>query len=268
MFAEPFMLIALGVGIVTGSLCAYLGNFLLMRNMTFVSIALSETAALGVALGFALRFDPTMAAFLATIAAVVFFWQRNRRWHSTDEGLIGVLYAASAALAVVVVARNPMMESHGIDLVSGNLLYCTAGDLLAVSAMCAAVAIPHALFRKEFLFVSFDRETAKAQGLRADLWDLVLMLSIGFCIAVCMQLTGVLFVFASLIVPGMASLILFRRVSAVFAASVALVILSVPLGLVVSYRGDLPTSPTIICVYALFFAATSLWRTLRTRLRR
>ena len=33
MFAEPFMLIALGVGLLTGALCAYLGNFLLLKNM-------------------------------------------------------------------------------------------------------------------------------------------------------------------------------------------------------------------------------------------
>jgi ABC-type Mn2+/Zn2+ transport system permease subunit len=260
MFSEPFMLIALGVGLLTGALCAYLGNFLLLKNMTFISIALSEIAALGVAVGLTLHFLPSVSALLLTFVAVIWFWQQGRKGRRANEGQIGVLYAASAALATIVIARNPMLESHGVDLINGNLLYCTDVDLLVMALVSCIVALPHVLFRRQFLFVSSDQETAKAQGLRSDLWDLLLMLSIGLCISLCMRFAGVLFVFASLIIPGMAGLVLSRRVSLVFCASVLIALCSVFLGFITSYRFDLPASPAIICVYALSYAGCLLWR--------
>jgi len=266
MFSEPFMLIALAVGLLTGGLCAYLGNFLLLKNMTFLSIALSEIAALGVAIGLGLGLQPGFAALLLTFAAVAWFWQQGRKGHRTNEGVIGVLYATSAALAIIVIARNPMLESRGVDLVSGNLLYCTGVDLVAVAAVTMVVALPHILFRRQFLFVSFDQETAKAQGLRSDAWDLALMLSIGLCISVCMRFAGVLFVFASLIIPGMTGLVLFRRVGTIFVASMVLVLAAVILGFAASYRYDLPTSPAVICFYALFYGACFVWRRAMDRL--
>jgi ABC-type Mn2+/Zn2+ transport system permease subunit len=265
VFSEPFMLIALAAGLVIGGLCAYLGNFILLKGMTFISIALAEIAALGVALGLALHVSPSLAAFAMTLAAVVFFWQRDRMWRATTEGVIGVLYVTSAALAIIIVSHNPMMQAHGVDLVSGNLLYCTPGDLVGVSAVGVAIGIPHMLFRRRFIFVSFDRETAKAQGLRSDAWDLLLMLSIGIWIAVCMRYAGVLFVFASLVVPPMVGLAVFRRVSLVLAVSVLVALCSVSLGVVVSYRLDLPTSPSIITAYALSYVGGLLWRGLRAR---
>ena len=260
VFSEPFLLIALAVGLLTGGLCAYLGNFLLLKNMTFISIALAEIAALGVAIGLALHLQPGPIALLLTFAAIIWFWQQGRKGRRATEGQIGVLYAASAALATIVIALNPMLETHGVDLLKGNLLYTTGGDLVVVAVVAGIVALPHILFRRQFLFVSFDQETARAEGLRSHLWDLVLMLSIGFFIALCMRFVGVLFVFASLIIPGMAGLALFGRVHLVFYASVIVALCSVLIGFVASFRFDLPTSPAIICTYALFYGACLLWQ--------
>lgn len=270
MFSEPFMLIALAVGILSGCLCAYLGNYVIMKEMTFISMALSEVAALGIALSMAfhihpfhINVHPSIAALAMTFIAVLWFWKRNSRLRSTNESVIGILYVSCAALAVILLALHPRVESHGIDLVSGNLLYCTSSDLLAISIMCVLLALVHWRYRKQFLFVAFDRETAKAQGIQADRWDLLLMLSIGLCIAICMKLTGVLFVFASMIIPGMTGLAVFKKVNLVFTASVFTAAFGVLAGTAISYYSDLPTSPTITVVYTVCFLVASGYRSYR-----
>ena len=161
---------------------------------------------------------------------------------------------------IVLVSFNPFIRSKGIDLISGNLLYCTGKDLLMIGVIAGAIAVTHFLFFKEFLFVSFDRETAKAEGLNADLWDMLLLLTIGLCIAFSIKLAGVLFVFASLVIPAMTSLTLFRRVRNVFIGSVVIVVISVFLGVTASYQLDIPTSPAIICVYTACYLSASVFR--------
>lgn len=253
MFEESFMKIALIIGILTGALCSYLGNFILLRKMTFVSIALSEVAALGVAVGLLLNFSPNISAFLATFLGILFFWYRSKKLTGIHEGVIGLIYAVSAALGIVLIARSPLIEARGIDLISGNLLYCTFKDIINVSIVTIIVALIHALFFKEFIFISFDRETAQTEGLKTSILDFMLLMTIGICISFCMKLTGILFVFSSMIIPGMIALNIFKKIKYIFIGSGFTVIICIVCGLITSYKFDTPTSPTIICFYGLVY---------------
>ena len=268
MLLDPLLLTALGVGLLSAGLCAYIGNFVLMKNMTFIAMALSQIAALGVVLGFLLHVMPDLAALAASVAAALLFWYRERWCQGRAEGTIGFIYVTCAALVLIVVSLNPRLEAQGIDLVSGNLLYSTGEDLGMVAITVLAVGLIHAGFRRQFLFVSFDAETAQVLGQRARSLDLLLMLTIAITVAFCMKLTGMLFVFASLVVPGLTALTLAGRVRWVFTLSVAVALAGVLVGTIASFHLDLPTSPTIICCYAVVYLGTAAWRSVARRIGR
>lgn len=253
MFEHDFIKIALFVGIVSSVLCSYIGNFILIRKMTFISIALSEIAAVGVALGMMFNFSVNLCAFFSVFMGILFFWYKNTQFVKTSESFIGLVYALSAALGFILVSKNPMVESIGIDLVSGNLLYCTYADMWMIGKVAIVILILHVFFFKEFLFISFDRETAVAQSLPVSFYDFVLMLTIGMCIAFCMKLTGVLFVFSSMIIPPLVALLCFNRIWLVFAAGGVFSCIGVFSGIKISYSYDIPTSPAIIVFYGLIY---------------
>lgn len=265
--SEPFLATALGVGLLSAGLCAYVGNFVLMKDMTFIAMALSEMAAVGVALGLLADWNPNLTGLAATLAGVLFFWHRARSGRGTTEGLIALIYVASAALVLILISQNPRLEAHGIDLLSGNLLYSTTTDLVVLGAVAAGIGVLHVMFRREFLFVGMDPETAATLGVKASRFDLLLLLTIGAAIAVSLKLTGILFVFGSLIIPGLTALLWAGRVTAVFAGSVLVAAVCVVLGMGVSYGWDLPSSPAILCTYALAYAAAATASWLRRRVR-
>jgi len=262
MFEDSFMQVALIVGTLAAGLCAYLGNFILLKKMTFISIALAEIAALGVALGFLLNISPNTVSLMATILGILFFWFRSKKLTTPHESIIGLIYAVSAALGILLIARNPLMESTGIDLISGNLLYCNYADIWNMVIIVIIISIVHIIFYKEFIFISFDRETAQAEGLKTGFYDFVLMLTIGLCISFCMKLTGVLFVFASMIIPGLITLNLFKKVSYIIFSSIIIAAICVVLGISASYKFDLPTSPSIICFYGIFYLFSQIGKKL------
>ena len=80
--------------------------------------------------------------------------------------------------------------------------------LSAVTGICVTV---HLLFRKELVFVSFDRETAEAVGLQAPLWNGLLFFTIGLAIPVAARALGALPVFAFLTIPAAAALLVRAR---------------------------------------------------------
>jgi ABC-type Mn2+/Zn2+ transport system permease subunit len=261
ILTEKFILYALAAGVMIGSLCAFLGVFVMLKRIVFLGITLAEVSALGVAAGLIIGIDPMLSALVLTVGAVFLFWLPYRSTSISREGLIGFTYVSAAALAVILIAKNPMAESKGLDLVSGNLLYVGPADLAVAGILTLAVAVLYALMYRNFLFVSFDPETARASGINAGLYDFLIYLSIGVTAGVTMKMAGVLFVFGSLVIPPLAGLLLFRRMPHIIAASVVFSIVCSIAGIVISVLFDWPTAPSILvtdCALLIVIAALKM----------
>ncbi len=261
-FGEAFLLNALGAALLSGALCAFLGVYVHLKRILFIGIALSEVAALGVAAGLCTGIWPEAAASVLTVLVALLFWWPGREGFLGREAILGLVYCVAAALAILLVAANPMAEAHGVDLVSGNMLYTMGDDIVLLCLVAGGIFALHLFLFPRFLFVSFDPETARTLGLGERTVEFLIYLTLGLCIAVSMKTTGILFVFSSMVIPPMVGLVLCRRVWAVFIVAVAVALAAGFFGLWVSFDRDLPTGPTIVCVEGMLFLAAALLRVL------
>jgi ABC-type Mn2+/Zn2+ transport system permease subunit len=127
-----------------------------------------------------------------------------------------------------------------------------------------AVAVPvllvHVIFYKEFLFVSFDRETARTLGYNVRFWNLLLYLTLGVVIAYAMQFAGVMLVFNFLVLPAVTGLLLARSMRGIFTVAVGSGLLAALLGFSLSVPFDLPSGPAIIAVSGVIALAAWAYR--------
>jgi len=260
LLEEAFLQRALLGAFLCSALCAFLGVYIHLKRIVFIGIALSEAAALGVAAGLFLGVWPEAAASLLAVLAAQIFWVQGYGASLTREAVLGLLYCTAAALALILLAVNPMAEAHGVDLVSGNLLYVSPGELRFLSVLSGAVLGLHLLFFRRFLFVSFDPETSYTFGRAARFHEFLLFLTLGLSVAACMKISGVLFVFGSMVIPPMTGLVLSRRVRGVFLVSVLSAMLAAAAGLWLSFHGDLPTGPAMVCAQGALFLLAALVR--------
>ncbi|MBN1526421.1 MAG: metal ABC transporter permease [Candidatus Omnitrophica bacterium] len=251
------MLTALSAGLITGAACAYLGVYIILKRVVFMGIALAEVAALGVALGLFIGINPFACASALTLIGVIIFWAAHAERSLSRESFIGFIYVFCASLAVLLIAKNPMAEARGINLISGNLLYAKWQDVAVLGIAVFLVMSVHLAFFKKFLFISFDKETAFTAGVSANALDLLLYVTIGIMISLATKTCGVIFVFASLLVPAMIGLVFARRVRSIFIIACLSACLCVTAGLALSYLWDLPTSPVIVVLYGVFFASAA-----------
>jgi len=251
---------ALVAALISGALCAYLGVYVHLKRIIFIGIALSEVAALGVAAGLYVGVWPEATASVLTVLVALLFWLPDPRGLLGREAVLGLVYCIAAAGAIILLAVNPMAEAHGVDLVSGNLLYTMGDDILLLSVLAVGTLALHLILFPRFLFVSFDPETARTVGFEERIVDFLFYLTLGLCIAVSMKTTGILFVFASMVIPPMVGLILCRRVWAVFVVAVFVALTACFMGLWGSFHWDLPTGPTIVCLQGVVFGLAILSR--------
>lgn len=247
---------ALYGALVIGLACSAVGVYVVLRRIVFVGAALAQLSSAGIALGLwlggvglALGFasHPLVLSLVATLVGALFFGVGGSRGRIPEDATIGVTYAVAAAAGILLIAKAATGEAHDIFL-QGNILGITRTDTLVLLAVTVPVLLVHLLFYKEFLFVSFDRETARTLGYSVQRWNLLLYLTLGLVIAFSMQFAGVLLVFNFLVLPAVTGLLLARSMVGTFAWSIGSALLAALIGFSLSVPFDLPSGPAIIAV--------------------
>ena len=119
------------------------------------------------------------------LGAVLLTWT-EKRWPEVQEAIIGVVFVLAATAEILLLAGNPHGGEHLKDLLVGQILWVGPGQLGAVAVLTAVV-----------LAVWF--------GLGATAGRLGFYLVFGLSVTASVQLVGVYLVFATLIVPALAT---------------------------------------------------------------
>src|SRR5207249_2168192 len=241
----------------------YLGLHVLARGVIFVDLALAQVAALGITVAF-LAGHPIQsdAAYWYALAftlggAALFATSRTRRAPVPQEAIIGIVYAVSAAAAVLVVDQAPQGSEHIKQLLVGNILTVTPAEVGTLALLYAPIAALHWLVRRPLLAISFAPGGAGARR-AVPWWDFVFYASFGLVVTSSVRLAGVLLVFAYLVVPATAGALLARAPWSRLAVGWALGVLVSVGGLGASWAWDLPTGATVVVAFGALLAALAL----------
>ncbi|HEY7254847.1 MAG TPA: iron chelate uptake ABC transporter family permease subunit [Methylomirabilota bacterium] len=236
---------------------AYLGFHVIAREVVFVDIALAQIAALGATAAFLLGYEletwQSYAAGLgfAILGALVLALTRTRTRRVSHEAVIGVVYAVSAAGAVLLADRSPHGNEHLRGMLVGSLLSVRGAEVLKVALLYALIGLFHWLCRRPFFLISTDPDRAYRDGWRVRGWDFLFYASFGVVVTSSVRIAGVLLVFSYLIVPALAAILLAQRIGTrlavgwVFGAGVSVV------AMFASALLDLPTGATVVCAFGL-----------------
>lgn len=236
---------------------AYLGFHVIAREVVFVDIALAQMAALGATAAFLVGFDIeswvsyALALGFAIAGAVVLSLTRSRERRVSQEAVIGVVYAVSAAAAVLLADRAPHGTEHIRSMLVGSILSVRGPEVLKVAALYAAVGLFHWLARRPFFLISIDPAQAYREGWRVRWWDFLFYVSFGIVVTSSVRIAGVLLVFSYLIVPALAGIILGGQIGTRLFIGWTFGTLVSVLAMVASATLDLPTGATVVCAFGL-----------------
>jgi zinc/manganese transport system permease protein len=245
---------------------AYLGLHVIAREVVFVDIALAQIAALGATTAFLVGFDlETWVSYgsglgATLLGALVLALTRSRERRLSQEAVIGVVYAVSAAATVLLVDRAPHGAEHLRAVLVGNILTVRGVEVLQVALLYTLVGGLHWLCRRPFLLISTDVDAAYRGGWRVRWWDLLFYATFGLVVTSSVRIAGVLLVFSFLIVPALAAIALARPIVTRLLIAWGIGALVSVLGVVASATLDLPTGATVVCVFGLALLAVPLLR--------
>ena len=248
----------------------YLGLHVLARGVIFVDLALAQVAALGITIAF-LAGHPIQseAAYWYALAftvggAALFSLTRLRRAVIPQEAIIGIVYAVSAALTVLVVDRAPQGADHIKQLLVGSILTVTPGDAGRLALLYAFIGAVHIMIRRPLLEISLNPDRAVTRGRALRVWDFAFYFTFGVVVTSSVRTAGVLLVFSYLIVPAAVGALLSVSVTGRLAIGWTLGALVSALGLWASFAWDLPTGAAVVATFGALMAAVAGALGLRT----
>ena len=225
------LLPAFVAGILVTATHVPLGTQVLARGIVFIDLAIAQIAGCGVLLADQLGFEPQgaavqIAALTAALAGALLLTWTERIWPEVQEAVIGVTFVLGATGSVLLLASNVHGSEHLRDLLVGQILWAQPSRLVWAAAVYAII-----------LALWF--------GARERLGQVGFYALFAVAVTVSVQLVGLYLVFATLIVPPLATR---RMARSRLAAAWSLGLVGYAVGLVASTALDLPSGPVIVWV--------------------
>lgn len=266
MWQYEFMRAALVGSILLGLLGGYLSVYVILRRVVFLSVALAECSAVGLAI--ALIAGVAITAVLpysvaAALAGVLLLSLLARGRRLPAETVVGAVYAGAAAVSILLLSVAHLSESHEVRaLLWGDVLTLSWNQVRVAIIAFGAIGLVEVLLYKEFLFAAFDPEMARTLGLPVRALDLAFFLLLGVTIPFAISIAGLLVAFAYLLLPGAIGLLVARRLPSAFATAMVAGVAASLVGTYVSWLLDTPTGPTIVSTLSVLTIAAGLYRLL------
>jgi ABC-type Mn2+/Zn2+ transport system permease subunit len=254
-FASPIVQRALAELLILSLACGPLGVWVLLYRDAYAAESISHGMLPGLVVA-ALAGAPLVLGAVGGVvvaAAGIALVARDQRLGSD----IGVAVCVSALLGLGgLLALAPDAPPRLQELLFGDLLGVSGGDLAIAGALTAAVVLALAAGHRSFALVGFDRGSAPSLGARPLRWELALLVVLALTTVAAVHGLGNLLLVALVLAPAAAALTLAQRLAAALALSVALAALSGAAGLVISFHLEVAAGASVaLCAVLLALLA-------------
>jgi ABC-type Mn2+/Zn2+ transport system permease subunit len=254
--------------------CPLVGAHLILRRRIFLGLTLPQIAASGVAFTFWVYHDLGLThgeggerllamagSLLFTLAGMGLLAYLDRHATGSPEGRLAAAYALASALTILFIVFNPAGELEIVNLLKGEVIAVSLGELKLLSFVYALVLSGFILFRREFILTSFDGDLAFLVTGGNVQWSVCLYVLCGLSIAVGVIMAGPLLIFGFMVLPPLTARPFARGTTPFFTLSSLIGLLTAVLGFYLSVMLDLPLGPTDVALGCLFlFASHALSR--------
>ena len=232
---------ALVAGVLVLSTHIPLGRRVLERGIIFIDLAIAQVAGTGVVLADSLGWEADslgvqVIAISAALTAAVGLNFVEKAWPDIQEALIGVLFILAATASVLLVADNPHGGDNLKDILVGQILWVDYEQLIPVAIVYAALLACWLIWGDKLRALGF-------------------YLFFAVAITLSVQVVGIYLVFASLIIPALATRHLPASRQLPVAGAIGL--LAYFAGISLSMWFDYPTGALIVWAMAILATLTA-----------
>ncbi|GHV35630.1 ABC transporter [Synergistales bacterium] len=264
IFSYAFMVRALVAGSLISLCAALLGVSLVLRRCSMIGDGLSHVGFGALAFASALHLAPLAVSIPVVGGAAFLLLRLSANGKIAADASIALVSTSSLALGAIVISKTSGMNIDVYNYMFGSILSVSETDLYLCVALSVVLLVMFILCYDGIFAVTFDETFARACGLGAGAYNVIISLLTALTITLGMRMMGALLITSLIIFPPLTSMRLRKKFKSVVICSALVSVTCFVSGIVLSCLLDTPAGASVVAVNMAAFAAFSLIAALKS----
>ena len=248
MFTYPFMIRALVVGTLVSLCAALLGVSLVLKRYSMIGDGLSHVGFGALAVAAVCHAAPLAVAIPVVVLSAFFLLRLSENSKIKGDAAIAVISTSALAMGVLVLSLGDGVNTDIYNYMFGSIYAMSGEDVVLSIVLSLIVLVLFVLLYHRIFAVTFDEAFARAAGLRAGMYNMIIAALTAVTIVLGMRMMGAMLISALIIFPAHTSMRLFKTFRQVVISSAAVAVVCFFLGITVSYLFDLPGGASVVLI--------------------
>lgn len=248
-----FMQRALISGFLLSIITSIIGAYLVLRGITFMGSGISHSAFGGIALGILLGINPLITAIIFSLVIVWIMPYVSRKARLKGDVPIGIFYTSAMALGAIFLSFH---RGYSVDLFGylfGNILAVSYEDIVITLFFLIILLLFEIKNYWKIIYIIFDSTSAEVAGINTFVLEEIILSLSAITIVLASKLIGIILISALLVIPVSIVLPWSKSLKEIIIFGSLISLLSIFIGLIISFYFNLPSGATIIVILTLLF---------------
>ena len=256
----PFVRYALIVGVFIALCSSLLGVTLVLKRFSFIGDGLSHVAFGAMAVAAVLNLTDDMPLILiVTTASAILLLRTGQNAKLKGDAAVAVISVGSLAIGYLLMNLFSTSSNLSGDVCSTlfgstSILTLTRAEVWLCVILSVIVIVLFILLYHKIFAVTFDEDFARATGINADFYNLLIAVMIAVIIVLAMNLVGSLLISALVVFPALSAMRIYKSFRDVTICSAVLSVTCSLAGILISIVTGTPVGSTIVAADMAAFA--------------
>ncbi len=253
MLHYQFMQNAFLIGTIIAIIGGILGYIVILRRTTFAAHAYSEIGFAGATgallLNTNILFGALAGSILGGLAIAVL--GNRAKYRDVEIGSVLALALGVGYLFTTLYTGNDAQTA--VNILFGDILGVSTAQIITTIVIGVIVLATLVVVYRPLLFASLDEDVAEAKGMHTVLLGGVFMVLLAAAVSVSILVTGVLLIFALMVIPAATAVRLTKKPTYAMLLSVVIALFATWSGLVIAYFVSWPVSFFIVTIVFVLY---------------
>ena len=258
IFEYDFLTNAFIASILSGITCGIVGSYIVTRRIVFLSSGITHASFGGLGIALYAGIDPLLGALSFASVSSVGIEFASRRGGIREDSVVGIIWSMGMAIGALFMSLRPGYATDLTSYLFGNILLVTPENIVWLSILTVVLIIGSVIWLRRLMYITFDEEYAKSQGINTSLVAYIMAVVIAISIVLSIKVMGIILLLSLITIPTVIANTVTKNFRLITPLSAIIAVVGNVLGFILSYEYDIPTGSCIIFILVLLLIAVKL----------
>ena len=258
IFEYDFLTNAFIASILSGITCGIVGSYIVTRRIVFLSSGITHASFGGLGIALYAGIDPLLGALSFASISSIGTEFAARRGRIREDSVVGIIWSLGMAIGALFMSLRPGYATDLTSYLFGNILLVTPRDIVWLAILTVLFAIGSVVWLRRLMYITFDEEYAKSQGVNTSVVAYIMAVVIAIAIVLSIKVMGIILLLSLITIPTVIANDITKDFRRITPLSAIIAVAGNISGFILSYEYDIPTGSCIIFILVVLLVIVKL----------